>query len=112
MVDNLEASLNEVFLNEGSLVRPILIALGYEWDTQIEDKRKARPYTEDPPGYIDIWKKLQDNDTFKALKNNYDPVPSFRSQCDTDLAQLNTPMALLARVIIAVSSIQKWPREE
>ncbi|KAM0800314.1 hypothetical protein BDR22DRAFT_963277 [Usnea florida] len=112
LVDNLEASLNEVFLSEDSLVHSILAALGHEWATQVEDKRKSRPYTEDPPGYVDIWDKLQDNDTFKALKNNYHPVPSLRTRSDADLTQPTTPMAVLARVIIAVSSIQKWPREE
>ena len=112
LVDNLEASLNEVFLSDDSLVHSILAALGHEWATQVEDKRKSRPYTEDPPGYVDIWNKLQDNDTFKALKDNHHPVPSLRTRYDVHLAPSTTPMALLARVIIAVSSIQKWPREE
>ena len=112
LVHNLEASLNEVFLSDDSLVHSILAALGHEWATQVEDKRKSRPYTEDPPGYVDIWNKLLDNNTFKALKDNFHPVPSLRTRSDVDLAQLTTPMAVLARVIIAVSSIQKWPREE
>ena len=112
LVENLEGSLNDIFLREISLVRTILTALGHEWDTRGEDKRKSRPFTDEPPGYVDIWGMLQDNYTFKALKDNYHPIPTLRSRSDADLAQLTTPMAILARVIIAVSSIQKWPREE
>ena len=112
LVENLEASLNEVFLRENSLVRTILTALGHEWNIHGKDKRKSRPFTDKPPGYVDIWDMLQDNDTFKALKDNYHPIPALRTRSDADLAQLTTPMAILARVIIAVSSVQMWPREE
>ena len=115
LMTDLEGSLIEIFLTEGPLVSSILAALRQEWDNQdviLEDKRKARPYTENPPGYLDIWNKIQGNDTFIALKDNYNPVPTFRTRSDADLTQLTTPMALLARVIIAVSSIQNWPRKE
>lgn len=104
LVENLEASLNEVFLRENSLVRTILTALGH---THGEDKRKSRPFTDEAPGYVDIWDILQDNDTFKALKDNFHPIPTLRTRSDADLTRLTTPMAILARVIIAVSSIQK-----
>ncbi|KAL9131221.1 MAG: hypothetical protein Q9175_006821 [Cornicularia normoerica] len=115
LMTDLEGSLIEIFLTQGPLVSSNLTALRQEWDNQdviVEDKRKACPYTENPPGYLDIWNKIQGNDTFIALKDNYNPVPTFRTRSDADLTQLTTPMALLARVIIAVSSIQKWPREE
>ena len=112
LIKDLEVSLIEIFPSEKSLVRASLDALGHEWDTQLEDKRKSRPYTENPSGYVDIWENLQDNDTFNSLKTNYHPIPTLRTRSDADLAQSTTPMAVLARLIIAVSSIQKWPREE
>ena len=109
---DLETTLKEIFLSESSLVDTILTALRREWNTQdviLEDKRTARPYTENPPGFADIWDKLQDNGTFKELQENFYPFPPREAP---DLAQFRNPIIVLAKVIIAVSSIQKWPREE
>ena len=109
---DLEASLNEIFLSESSLVDPILTALRWQWSTLDdihEGKQNPRAYTENPPGYVDIWDKLQDNDTFKELQDNFHPFSSGEAP---DLAQLRQPVIVLAKVIIAVSSIRKWPREQ
>ena len=111
-LNDLEASLHEIFGIESPLVDTILPALRREWDTLdriSEGKRGARPYTENPPGYVDIWENLQGNNKFKELYDNFYPFPSSRA---TDLAQFDKPVIVLAKVIIAVSSIQKWPREE
>ena len=112
LIEDLDSSLNEIFLGEDLLVRMISTALRHNWDTQAEDKQKHHRFIENPPGYVDIWDKLQDNDTFKALRENYHPIPTLRTRSDADLAQSTTPVAILARVIIAVSSIQKWPQEK
>ena len=111
LIEDLEASLIEICLGEELLVRTIVIALEHNWDTEVEDEQKRRRFIEDPPGYVGTWDRLQANDTFKALKDNYHPIPTLRTRSDADLGQLTTPMAILARVIIAVSSIQKWPTE-
>ena len=122
LLTDLKASLNEIFLSESLLVDMILNALRQEWDTPeviLDGKRSARPYTENPPGYVDIWDNLQENDTFKTLKDNFYPLsnvigPSMDSFIINlpILAEFPAPMVVLAKVIIAVSSIQKWPREE
>ena len=114
LMPHLEASLNEIFFADGPLVSSILAALRQQWDAPIMVKnvRYTRPYAANPSGYLDIWDQIQGNDTFIALKDKYNPVPDFRVRSDADLTQLNTPMAVLARVMIALSSIQKWPRKE
>ena len=105
---HLEDSLMEIFSTKRPIVESILATLQQEWSTPdvvFETKRSARPYTENPPGYLDIWNELQGNETFVALEANFNPVPTLRTRSDADLTQLTTPMAVLSRVIIAVSSI-------
>ena len=120
--DSLETRLAEMLPAYPGLVDQIIAALRYHWQNPdlevIGDLRKGRGFLpgqrsnmEDPHGYVDIWRPLQDNDTFNALRDNFNPLPSLRSRADADLADLTSPMALLARVIIAVSSVRKWPRQ-
>ena len=123
-VTSLEALLRPLFPEtDQELVTNILEALRHEWQTPdvviTESTREGRPFmkgqlsgAEDPPGYIDIWTKIQQNETFIALKDNYNPNPTLRTRTDADLISLTSPMGLLARVIIAVSVIQKWPRRD
>lgn len=110
LMAHLENSFMEIFPTKTPLVKSILATLQQEWsisDVIVENKRSARPYTENPPAYLDIWNDIQGNETFVTFADNYNPVPTLRTRSDADLTQLTTPLAVLARAIIAVSSIHK-----
>ena len=122
-IDSLETRLSVIIPANPTLVGQTLAALSYRWQNPgveiVGDLRKGREFligrhsgVEDPQGYVDIWRPLQNNVTFNALRDNYNPLPTLRSRSDANLTDHTSPMALLARVIIAISSIQKWPRHD
>ncbi|KAL6719809.1 hypothetical protein ACLMJK_001730 [Lecanora helva] len=114
-IQSLGARLHEIFPGDSGLIDQVQTALSHEWqnsDLEILDNvRVGHGFLKGcPPGYVAIWDRLQSNETFQVLNDNFNPLPTLRTRTDADLADKDSPLGLLARVIIALSSIQKWRR--
>lgn len=61
---------------------------------------------------MDLWTELQANETFKLLWAQFNPSRKDRTPTAGDLSNMSTPVAVLARVILATSEIQRWEKEQ
>ncbi|OCL12734.1 hypothetical protein AOQ84DRAFT_227156 [Glonium stellatum] len=99
-LQNLEQRLESVFPLNWELREKLASILG-----------PVPQHTEDM--YLDtMWPLLQNNATFQDIRDNFSPSLQYRVRNDADLNDLSTPMALLARIFLATSVVQKWKQED
>lgn len=63
----------------------------------------------EPESYFNSSKRLNDNVSYKILIAAFNPLPRLRTGSGADLNDIQSPLALLARIVLATSIVQFWP---
>jgi hypothetical protein len=109
-------TLNGIFRNkplEDKIIDALELAKRELPSYTIERRPRRRALVpENCPTYVDIHDAVTQNPLYQQLRNQFYPPPAALRGQNIDLGDLKSQAAVLARVILGISIVQVWQREE